>query len=146
VSAPNIDYEFSVSIDASDVCVRKALVDIRRTLGRLGVSEKDCGRIEIVFAEAMNNIVEHAYPSVSGRIDIAVTISAGSVHAVFCDYGCPLPNLTLPHGKLPKTTVKRDSLPEGGFGWFLIHTLTEKLDYTRFEDKNRLSMRIVLDP
>ena len=52
----------------------------------------------------------------------------------------PLPGLRLPEGTAPPAVTPRESLPEGGFGWFLIRALTERLDYARADGENRLTL------
>ena len=38
-----------------------------------------------------------------------------------------------------------DDLPEGGFGWGLIHDLTQGLSYRRVAEENHVRFRIDLD-
>ena len=30
-------------------------------------------------------------------------------------------------------------MPEGGFGWFMIHTLADSINYERIDDENRFT-------
>jgi len=58
----------------------------------------------------------------------------------------------MPRGRLPRTAMPGlppqpgpetlESLPEGGFGWFLIRTLARDLCYSREMGTNRLVLRI----
>ena len=55
----------------------------------------------------------------------------------------------MPGGDLPgarqATIVDVADLPEGGFGWYLIRTLTQELTYLRDGERNLLSMCIDVD-
>lgn len=121
--------------------VRGALASLRARLAGLGIGEEDLGRVEIVLAEAMNNVAEHAYdPERGGDVRLGVLLGPTCLHCILSDRGHPLPGLRIPDGALPGTAVARENLPEGGFGWFLIRELTEHLRYDRRGNRNRLTI------
>jgi len=102
-----------------------------------------CDTAEVVVAEALNNVVEHAYAeSPDGWIYLDLRIAAPCLFVCVRDRGGPMPGLTPPDGKTPSTDVPLDDLPEGGFGWFLLHTLTQDLTYSRTENCNKLTFRL----
>lgn len=87
---------------------------------------------EMALAECLNNIAEHAYEERGdGKIDLWLTVAQGRLHVMIRDQGTPLPNESLPIAKAPDVSCGLDDLPEGGFGWFLIHSVTENLRYAR---------------
>ena len=98
------------------------------------------GRIEIVLAEVLNNIVEHAYAERQGEITIEVSKGPAGIGCRILDTGAAMPGLALPEGTLAPHDP--DDLPEGGFGWFLIRSLTEDLRYSRQSGMNELSFRL----
>ena len=110
----------------------------------LRLSDDSRGTVEIVLAEALNNVVEHAYADYPGRIEIGITPGEGFVFVQLVDAGLPMPEGELPGGKLGKTTEIRD-LPEGGFGWFLIRSLSQDLTYMRDGHLNVLSFCVGVD-
>lgn len=119
--------------------------DVRQALRRLTDAPPLChlpkaviDTVVIVVVEALNNIVEHAYAKDPGEIDLRIDTSDGQILVEIIDAGLPLPGLCLPDPKLPDPA----SLPEGGFGWFLIHELTNSLSYQR--DGNRNILRLGL--
>ena len=114
--------------------VRAALVHARRApvLRDLPSDAADC--CELVLAEAMNNIVEHAYADGSGPVRLTLMRARQRVICRLLDRGRPLPGLALPLGTLPVS----DSVREGGYGWFLIHSLSQRLIYRRSAGTNRL--------
>lgn len=96
------------------------------------------GTAELVLAEVLNNIVEHAYSHSTGLIDISVEAEAGGILCRVVDEGVAMPD-GAPPGSLPaRLSDGLDDLPEGGFGWHLIRTLTVDLTYRRKEGRNYL--------
>lgn len=136
-----------IVLAAQSGAVRGALARVRHALARAGVTEEACGRCEIVLAETLNNIVEHAYcDTAAGDIRLLVELSPSHVLATLTDRGRALPGLDLPEGRRPDLGQPPDALPEGGFGWFMIRALTDDLRYTRRNGQNRLALRIPAAP
>ena len=140
------DQPITFRFAASEASVRIALTDLRRWLAEIGLSPDTCGTVEIVMAEALNNIVEHAYAEQgTGPVDINIQHLGNRLGIELSDRGRPLPGLHLPQGHLPSTKVPLADLPEGGFGWYLIHRLTDALDYERHADQNHLRFEIAIN-
>ena len=55
-----------------------------------------------------------------------------------------MPGESIPDPKEPDLDVSTADLPEGGFGWGLIRTLSSGLSYRRMSERNRLAFRIPL--
>ena len=96
---------------------------------------------QIVLAEVLNNIVEHSYAQSEGEIDLTVIVSDAGLRCTVLDRGLPMPQEKLPDAHNPMEDDPID-LPEGGFGWFLIRTLSKELGYLREGGCNRLSFWI----
>jgi serine/threonine-protein kinase RsbW len=130
-----------LELDSDPVAVREALRILfdGRPLSRLP-DDARC-RAEIALAEALNNVVEHAYDRAPGRISVTVLLSGGMLTCTIVDRGNPMPDGALPHGHLPEIVPGGD-LPEGGFGWHLIRALSHDLAYARVEGRNELSFRL----
>jgi serine/threonine-protein kinase RsbW len=124
------------------MAVRGALRSLlaARQLSLLG--EDDRGTAEIVLAEALNNIVEHAYALRRGDIEVTIRVATGSLICTICDHGLPMPGETPPAGRLPEA-LSLDDLPEGGFGWHMIRSLSRDLAYQRIEGRNELTFRLL---
>lgn len=131
------------TVVASKDGVREGLLRIRQFLDRSVLNNDACGTAEIVLAEALNNIAEHAY-KLCGDGDITVTLQVGSDGTVvdIVDRGRALPGSILPDGRLPSLDRPMDRLPEGGFGWFLIRSQTKALRYHRSDGCNHLHMHL----
>lgn len=99
--------------------------------------------VQIVIAEAVNNIVEHAYAGQSlGALVLHMTVSGTSLEIVLLDWGRPFP-----HPDAPPTLPDPCGLSEGGYGWFLIRSLVSHVCHSRDAGKNRLSLTFSLpDP
>lgn len=101
------------------------------------------GRLELVLAEALNNIVEHAEAHIAraGRIHLLVKTHAGGLTCVIADRGQSLPDTCLAPRSLPSHDL---GLPEGGFGWYLIQDLASEIRYERAGGRNYLAFTIPL--
>jgi serine/threonine-protein kinase RsbW len=99
------------------------------------------GDVQIALAEAVNNIVEHAYADRSdGEISIRCDLSPNILEISISDSGPPLPDGELPAGLPADVSGPLETLPEGGFGWYIIRELTCRLQYERQADGNLLSL------
>ncbi|MBY6202985.1 ATP-binding protein [Maritalea mobilis] len=135
-----------LDLEASPDAVRAALLDIGDRLKTWGLSKSQQTDTQIVLAEALNNVVEHAYPTdAGGRIRVEISRTEHHIDCAIRDSGTPMSEGPLPGAALPAiaATAVQD-LPEGGFGWVLIRQLTTGLRYCRVEDENRLTMRLRL--
>ena len=144
--AAGIDAPLRFVLDATSLAVRCALGDMVEALRRGGVSLDACGTVETVLAEALNNVVEHAYPrEAHGSIEVLLILDGTYLHCQVSDEGRPLPPRLLPLAPLAEVCgTDVDDLPEGGFGWFLIQSLCEDLGYSRQQRRNRLTFSIRL--
>jgi len=129
-------------LPASEPAVRRTLQDVGRHLRRLGLDDEMRAAAELVLAEALNNVVRHAYRDLpaDGADDIALDLDLAEdgIAVTVRDRGRALPGGRLPDGRLPDVGTDRDGLPEGGFGWFLIRRLSRDLAYDRGPAGNRL--------
>ena len=139
--------ELRMIFPSDQMAVRTALGSALSGLRYLELTEDEGGTVELVLAEAMNNVVEHAYADTSGVIELRVANCADGLFCEVLDDGAGMEGLpagNVPSGDLPPSL---DDMPEGGFGWFLIRSLARDLRYTREDGRNRLSFRIELaDP
>lgn len=131
---------------ATPVDVRRMLGTLRTRLATEELSDEDCNTIEIALAEALNNIVEHAYrPDDRGTITLTLSVGPRRLTCELRDLGVAMPGLAPPDGTAPDVGGPRATLPEGGFGWFLIRALTARLHYRREGAENRLILDFDLD-
>lgn len=102
-----------------------------------------CGDAELLIAEALNNIEEHGYAAESGMpVQVTVWVLENAIHVATRDFGVPMPGLTVPPMQRPDVDVDPDALPEGGFGWYMIHKLAPNPSYTRRGSTNLLFFKL----
>ncbi len=130
-----------IVIPADPAAVREGLRALFDTLLLRGLAAAERGTAEIVLAEALNNIVEHAYARNSGKIELTLQLHCAELVCQIEDQGEAMPGEVLPKGLLP-LIVSQDDLPEGGFGWHLIRALSRDLHYRRVGGRNQLSFRL----
>ncbi len=141
---------FSLGFPADPVEVRQALAGLLATTPVRTLGDGDRGTVELVLAEVLNNIVEHAYAGGTGPVEVDLWATASGLGFQVVDAGHPMPNGTLPEGQLPDLPQVGDGppdladLPEGGFGWHLIRSLTKDLSYARHDGRNLLTFEIPL--
>lgn len=138
---------FNISFEATELGVRRALAELLAWLSAIDGSADLSGRVEIVLAEALNNVVEHAYAmSGKGQVELRCNPMPDRLDFTILDQGCAVPVHVFAQRSVPDTDVPLEDLPEGGFGWLLIQTMTRSLSYQRVQDTNCLRMAIPLDP
>lgn len=121
-------------------------VSVRETLGRIlsvpplsCLSDEGRGTAELVLAEVLNNVAEHAYAGQAGPVAVTLRQVPQGVSCLIVDQGLAMPGGKLPESRLPDGEgLALEDLPEGGFGWHLIRSLTTGLSYSRADGTNRL--------
>jgi serine/threonine-protein kinase RsbW len=137
---------FHLDVRSGSEAARDALDGLKSGLAPLALDIEEIGTIELVMAEALNNIVEHAYPEPDndGPIAIGCTHRHDGLHMTILDQGNPMPDGQAPIGMMQDVDVDAMDMPEGGFGWFLIQNLAKDVRYVRVDDQNRLELRLAL--
>tara|TARA_R110002049_G_scaffold44333_5_gene130000 strand:+ start:50641 stop:51120 length:480 start_codon:yes stop_codon:yes gene_type:complete len=137
---------FDVYIESGEFAVRKALRKVLDGLEPLGLDLEEASTVELVLAEALNNINEHAYPDpqAAGLIHIHCLHSADGLHIRINDEGYAMPDGQAPLGMAQNLDVPDSELPEGGFGWFLIRDLAKDVCYHRVGKQNQLDLRLAV--
>lgn len=135
---------FSVSLAGTEHAVRDGLAQAMECLQPLCLTTDDAGTVELVLAEALNNVVEHALADkkTDTTIEIRGCHGAAGLHLTVIDHGAPMPAGAAPAARPPKLDVKTQDLPEGGFGWFMIRALATDVRYDRVGATNQLSLNL----
>ncbi len=145
LAQPNKPVCIRLSFVSGELEVRAALGQLMRALAPIRLADVDENTVELVLGEVLNNVVEHAYgPDASGRITMDCVLEEGSLQFCVRDCGRALPGKHLPVGRAPDLDRPCHELPEGGFGWFLVHSLAVELNYRRDAERNVLSFGIAL--
>lgn len=130
-----------MTIQSDNFAVRIGLGQLLSMAPLRHLSDDVRGNVEIVLAEVLNNVVEHAYRDAPGPICICIDHIAPVLAVSVFDQGAPMPGGHLPAGH-PLPIEEVEELPEGGFGWFLIRALTQDLRYDRAGEVNRLCFAV----
>jgi serine/threonine-protein kinase RsbW len=131
--------EFSLQFPSSAKDVRGALLKMRSYLRHIGITGDAAGQIEIVLAEILNNVVEHALQEAGGgMIQLNCEPREDMLRFAVCDNGDAMPDGRVPGPRLPCLNTAIHDLPEGGFGWALVHMLARDLHYERIATNNIL--------
>lgn len=134
---------FRIAFPGDELSVRSALNALNGALGTMSLGPQVLGAAEIVLAEVLNNIVEHAYTDHGrGVVEVIVDCLPEGLAFRVLDDGRPMPSGKLPEGRGPDLDVSPDQMPEGGFGWLMIRELTDELVYERSANRNILSFRL----
>ncbi|MDA7966457.1 ATP-binding protein [Ruegeria sp.] len=144
--ACNGDMEcLDLSFQAIDARASTGIALLGTRLTELGVPTHRAGDIKIALAEAINNVVEHAYADIPpAAIRVKCCLCRDQLEVQILDTGNPMPGLQVPDGVPASVETTRQNLPEGGFGWFLIRQLTSEIRYERQEGRNLLFLRFDL--
>ncbi|MGL4238559.1 ATP-binding protein [Tabrizicola sp.] len=125
---------------ADPVSVRTGLARLLSLPPLADLPAEDRGTAELVLAEVLNNVAEHAYAQSTGAVEVSLSPWTDGLACLVLDHGVEMPGGMLPQGGLPGgPDTALEDLPEGGFGWHLIRTLTRELTYARAGGCNRLS-------
>lgn len=130
---------FACSFMATELEARTGIDSVVGQLRERGLPETRIGEVQIALAEAVNNVVEHAYAGNSpGDVNIRCQLESEKLSIYIRDAGAPLPKGQLPAGEAQAVDGDIEELPEGGFGWFLIRELTSDIHYERSDGENNL--------
>ena len=125
--------------------VRAALAKVMTFLKTAGLTSEDLITAELVLAEALNNVVEHAYSDTPrGKIQIDLNITGSTVGITITDHGQAMPGGQLPLslGPAQLDCASRADLPEGGWGWQVIRGCVAAVTYQRAGNENLLNIDI----
>lgn len=120
------------------------VVECVEWLEQQSIAQDTLGEFEIVFTEVLNNIIEHAYLyRENGEIQAVLCLETDTLLIECSDSGNQFPGI--PQKKeMQGSEVRLEDLPEGGFGWFLIHSLTNNIAYGYHDGQNILTLKMGL--
>ncbi|MEY8841894.1 ATP-binding protein [Cribrihabitans sp. XS_ASV171] len=132
---------YTLSFPARETAARVGIQNLATALRSRGLSKECVADVEIALAEAINNIIEHAYAGqAAGRVLVICSLGGDSLDILITDRGRGFPKGRLPQGRPARIAVPAQNLPEGGFGWHLIRQLASEIRYERCDGLNRLSL------
>lgn len=138
--------ELQLVFAANHHAVRLALKSVLGGLAGLSLRPAEIEALESALAEILNNVVEHAHDNRGdGHVEIRLAVDQAALACTVVDDGRAMPGDVLPPGRDNWDFGALATLPEGGFGWFLIRQHVDDLTYTRDSGFNRVSFRLPLN-
>ncbi|MGI3169681.1 ATP-binding protein [Pseudooceanicola sp. C21-150M6] len=134
----------SIALDARALAVRHALAEFIDRLRDATLEQEQLGTIELVLAEVLNNVVEHAYTDTGGHIGLHWSLGETGLLIRVEDSGRAMPGDILKMTRRSAQDLRAPVISEGGYGWFLIDRLARNIVYRREGDRNILTFRICL--
>jgi len=131
---------YTTDIKSRQPAVTSVVAEVESRLNATNLGSDLTGEICLILAEALNNVVKHAYSfTQDGDINIKVSLVDQWVTISIDDFG---PEFSIPTTKVIPSPDPEDfgSLPEGGFGWSLIQLLTDKINLQRVNNRNHLEL------
>ena len=111
-------------------CLTDIAAFVTQAAREAGLNNDEVFHVEMAVDEACSNIIEHAYASKSGDINLACTCPAtGRFEVVIRDSGQPFDPADIPMPNVGALT-DLDDLDEGGLGLYFMRKL---MDEVRFE-------------
>ena len=113
---------------------------VRALCATAGVPARDCAQVELALVEAVNNVIRHAYRGEPGHpVRVAFSVRDGQFAIEVEDEGLPMPPRPSPVLDFDPADV--GSLPEGGMGLYIIHTVMDEVEFRRHDGVNAMVMR-----
>lgn len=135
----------SLSFPGTPLAVRSALAEVMSGLAALDLDDVETGSVELVLAEALNNVVEHAYgEGRAGEIGLVLRHCDNGLHVEIRDRGREMPDGHMPLAMRSDREIVAEEAPEGGFGWFIIAHLARGIVYRREAGENVLTFRVAV--
>lgn len=141
--APKKEHDcLELSFPATAASASAGIVALSDRLAAQGLPVEKSDDVKIALAEAINNVVEHAYAgTAAANIRIDCHLCQSKLVIRIRDTGRPMPDLRAPEGVPAPLSADPQDLPEGGFGWFLIRQLVSDIQYERQDGCNLLCLR-----
>jgi serine/threonine-protein kinase RsbW len=139
------DEAFTIDI-VSDYAEVRRVGEWLADIGQGRIDEAVLDELQLVVAEAVNNIIRHAYREQPGRpISVRLELTAAGITLVFRDSGqAPPPGFPQSRiGSLEVDPTDLAALGESGRGLAIIMSCVDRMDYARNGSANemRLSLR-----
>jgi len=126
--------------DSSLACTELLTRAVRGMVAAAGLAPRACAHVELAVAEAVNNVVRHAYHGEAGHpVELVFTLEQGRFTIEVTDEGTAMPPRPAPVFDFDPADIA--SLPEGGMGLYLIHSVMDEVEYRSRDGRNSLFMR-----
>lgn len=131
-----------VSGDAE--AVARAQAELAAFLRAGGLAPRLVGRAELLFEEAVLNVLRHGFPAgAAASVEVSADLASPGCRLVFEDAGRPFDPTAF---AAPAVPPRLEEARIGGLGVPLLRGLSRDLRYERLPDgRNRLSLRLAAE-
>ena len=133
--------EFPSTLQNVSMAVRQLGKFCKETTGQSEAEEIAVEQVELCVAEALTNIVKHAYKCRNdGIVNVRCALANDQIIVDIEDQGKELPGDLLATEGPREFSADIGELPENGFGWFLIMDQMDDVQYARLSGTNHLKL------
>jgi len=132
------DRKFSFETIADIAHIGKIIDFAETALDKLGVTDNARGHICLAVDEIVTNVAMYAYKETKGKITVAFERLGNKVIVTITDSGAPF---NPAHHPTPDTSAGIDQRQIGGLGIHLVRKMTDKMEYRRIGNENRLVLK-----
>ena len=131
-----VQEKISLAADRRELAGLRDLV--RGLCDSYGVRSSTTRRVVLAVDEAVANVLEHSTLVPDGSVEITIEIGEQAIVVEIADEGGPFDPSTC-----RKTEIENARGQRRGFGLYLIHLVTDRVEYSRTNDgKNKLTLTI----
>ena len=121
--------------------VRRVGAEIEKLCLELGFDQSTSHSVELCAVEAITNVIRHAYGGAPGRsVETRLTVREDCLELRVLDEGVPIPEAKKRPALQPFDPRRPETIPEGGRGVFLIHSLMDAVEYGTLDGRNVITM------
>ncbi len=134
-------FKRSLAVEARHADLAQVRTFVEHATRKAGLSAKDAREMRLAVDEACANIMEHAYGGGSGPLEVMAERQRDRLVVTLVDQGKPIdePERVRNVGA-PDLSRYVQVGKKGGLGLYLIHKLTDEVDYERRGDENFLAL------
>ena len=138
---PAFERSFLSTLQNVSTTVKQLADYCKGTAGQGEAEEIAVEQVELCVAEALTNVVKHAYDCQGNKIvNVVCALTRSHIVVDIEDEGKELPHHLLATAGPRELGSDIIELPENGFGWFLIMDQMDAVEYVRQDGINHLRM------
>lgn len=111
---------------------------ILNSINEVNNSNKFLGKLRLVSEEILVNIINYAYPKITGDILIKTEVTDNTLNLNIIDWGIPFNPIEKEN---PDINLPLEERNIGGLGIFMVKNIMDEIKYDYSENKNILSMK-----
>jgi serine/threonine-protein kinase RsbW len=133
--------EIEIAIDSRLENVSLVGLAVHRIGEAAGLPSAESHHLELCTVEAVSNAIRHAYGGEQGHtVSVRLRLEPDRIEVRVRDEGRPLPEERRTPRRPDYDPGNLESIPEGGWGLFLIHQMMDRVEYATDGGANVLVM------